>query len=138
MFHAITRIGVVCALTLGVAATASAQSVQANANAQQKKEKRHPNQVPDRGTDDPAPDLTEPVGVDVAAVPVRVHDNGMRSAVLPEEFMEATTAARQADGSVTFAHYSGLEAAARAVRLLPSRALPLAFPVASPVLEEKE
>ena len=137
MFHAITRIGVACALTLGVAATASAQSAQANANAQQKKEKRHPNQVPDRGIDEPATPaaaVDEPQGPDVAAVQVRVHPSGMRSAQLPEEFMEAVTVTRCADGALEFGHYTGITAAERAIRLLPSRPLPPAFPV----LEVKE
>jgi hypothetical protein len=136
MIHAITRIGVACALTLGVVATANAQSVQANANAQQKKEKKHPNQVPDRGLDDPAPapavDAAD--GPDVTAVQVRVHPSGMRSAQLPEEFMEAVTVTRQTDGTLEYGHYTGISAAERAIRLLPSRALPQFFPV----LEEKE
>jgi len=37
MFHALTRIGVACALALGVAASAHAQAPQANANAQKTK-----------------------------------------------------------------------------------------------------
>src|SRR5690242_12085837 len=137
MFQAITRIGVVCAMTLGITATATAQSAQANANAQQKKEKRHPNQAPDRGIDDPAAPaaaVDEAPGPDVAAVQVRVHLSGMRSAQLPEDFMEAVTVTRRADGTLEYGHYTGIAAAERAIRLLPSRPLPQAYPV----LEEKE
>jgi hypothetical protein len=138
MFHAITRIGMVCALTLGVVATANAQSAQANTNAQQKQDKRHPkNQVPDRGLDDPADQaaaVDDAQGPDVTAVQVRVHPSGMRSAQLPEDFMEAITVTRRTDGTLEYGHYTGMAAAERAVRLLPSRPLPQLFPV----LEEKE
>ena len=137
MFHAIIRVGAACALTLAVGAIANAQSAQANASGQQKKEKRHPNQVPDRGIDDPAAPtaaVDETSGPDVAAVQIRVHPSGMRSAQLPEDFMEAVTVTRHTDGTLEYGHYTGMVAAERAIRLLPSRPLPQVFPV----LEEKE
>ena len=139
MFYAITRIGVACALTLGVVATANAQSAQANANAQQKKEKRHPNQVPDEGTGQPdaaSSDGTFDRAVD--RVPVSVRADGTIVVELDESFMEAATAALDATGAVSFEHVTGLDRADAFVRrhivnstsgLLPARALTLAFPI---------
>ena len=139
MFHAITRIGVACALTLGVVATASAQSAQANANGQQKKEKRHPNQVPDNGTGDAdaAPAPTTQFDRVIEAVPVTVRADGAIVVELNDAFMEAATATVDATGSLRFDHFTGLERAASYVAgqpatasaSLPARILPLAFPV---------
>jgi hypothetical protein len=140
MFHAITRTGVVCALTLGLAATASAQSAPANANAQQKKEKRHPNQVPDNGIGDPdatpAPTTTQ-FDRAVESVPVTVRADGAIVVELNDSFMEAATATVDATGSLRFDHFTGLERAASFVAgqpatastSLPARILPLAFPI---------
>jgi hypothetical protein len=139
MIHAITRIGVACALTLGVVATANAQSVQANANAQQKKEKRHPNQVPDNGVGDTeaAPTATTPFDRAVDTVPVTVRADGTIVIELNDSFMEAATATIDAAGSLRFADVGGLDQAAAVVlrqpsttsTLLPARSLPLAYPV---------
>ena len=139
MFHAITRIGVACALTLGVVATASAQSAQANQNAQQKKEKRHPNQVPDNGTGDAdaAPALTTQFDRAVESVPVTVRADGAIVVELDDSFMEAATATVDATGSLRFDHFTGVDRAASFVAgqpaivaaSLPARILPLAFPI---------
>src|SRR3982750_3213799 len=135
MFHAITRIGVACALTLGVAATVSAQSAQANANAQPKNQKRHPNQVPDHGIDDPAlPAATTQFDRAVEAVPVTVRADGATVVELNDSFMEAATATVDAAGSLRFDHFTGVERAANFVAgqavaasaSLPARILPLA------------
>jgi len=128
----------VCALTFGIAATAQAQSAQANANAQQQKEKRHPNQVPDHGIDDPAaPAATTQFDRAVEAVPVTVRADGAIVVELNDSFMEAATATVDATGSLRFDHFTGVERAtsfvagqtAAASTSLPARILPLAFPV---------
>jgi len=139
MFHAITRIGVACAFTLGVVATASAQSAQANQNAQQKKEKRHPNQVPDNGTGDAdaVPAATTQFDRAVEAVPVTVRADGAIVVELNDSFMEAATASVDATGLLRFDHFTGVERAASFVAAqpapasgsLPARILPLAFPI---------
>lgn len=139
MFHAITRIGVACALTLAVSAIASAQSAQANANAQQKKEKRHPNQVPDNGVGDAdaAPVPTTTFDRVVEDVPVTVRADGAIVVELNDSFMEAATATVDATGSLRFDHFTGVERAASFVAgqpatasaSLPTRILPLAFPI---------
>jgi tryptophan 2,3-dioxygenase len=138
MFHGMTRLGMVCALTFGIAATAQAQSAQANANAQQQKEKRHPNQVPDHGIDDPAPPATTTqFDRAVEAVAVTVRADGAIVVELNDSFMEAATATVDATGSLRFDHVTGVERAtgfvagqtAAASASLPARILPLAFPV---------
>jgi len=138
MFQAITRIGVACALTLAIGAIANAQSAQANANAQDKKEKRHPNQVPDHGIDDPAPPAaTTQFNRAVDTVPVTVRGDGAIVVELNDSFMEAATATVDATGSLRFDHFTGVERAAgyvagqtaAASATLPARILPLAFPV---------
>jgi len=139
MFQAITRIGVACALALGVAASAHAQAVQANANAQDKKEKRHPNQVPDTGVGQDA-ESAAPSGFErnVDALPVSVRADGTIVVELDDSFMEAATATVDATGVVRVGHVTGLDRASAFVRrqvvlsmsgLLPARALPLAYPI---------
>ena len=133
MIHAITRIGVACALTLGVVATAHAQSVQANANAQQKKEKRRPADL--RQSDQPtAPVSVLPADRPVDAIPVEFIGNGL-VAHLDESFMEAVTVTRQDDGTLRVDHILGSREAAAFVEqqhatgghVLPARILPTAY-----------
>lgn len=135
MFQAITRIGVACALTLGVVATASAQSAQANATAQEKKEKRRPADL--RQSDQPtATTSAPPADRAVDAVPVEFIGNGL-VAHLDESFMEAVTVTRQGDGTLRVDHIEGSREAAafveqqRAIagRVLPARMLPTAYPI---------
>ena len=142
MSHFTSRIVFATVLALGVSNLAGAQAIQANQNAKEKKEKSHPNQVPDTGTAT-EPDAVAPTSFEraIESVPVRVAPSGMRSATLDESFMEAITVTQRPDGSLEYGHVTGLanaaravEAAARAPRLLPSRALPAIFPI----LEEKE
>jgi hypothetical protein len=137
MMQTVIRLGVMCALVIGVAATANAQSDQANANRQQpKKEKRQANQVPDNGageaTAQAADNTFERV---VSAVPVTVRGDGTIFVELNDSFMEAETATVGADGSLHYAHVTGMDRASALVRaqsakasLLPSRALPVVFP----------
>jgi len=134
MFHAITRIGVACALALGMAATAHAQAAQANANAQQKNEKRRPADL--RQSDQPTADVSVlPAERAIDAVPVEFLGNGL-VAHLDESFMEAVTATRQDDGTVRVDHILGSREAAAfveqqhsGIRVLPARILPAAYPV---------
>jgi hypothetical protein len=135
MDRAMVRIVLACALTIAVASVASAQSSQANDRAQQAKTKKHANQVPDSGFDqpdaDPGADQFERV---IENVPVRVRADGTVVAELDDSFMEAMTLTVAADGTLTFGHHAGLATANRAMRLLPARVLPPLFPI----LEEKE
>lgn len=135
MMRMVIRLGVMCALAVGIAATANAQSDQGNGNRQQsKKEKRQPNQVPDSGqaAADAADNTFERV---VSSVPVTVRGDGTTVVELNDSFMEAETATIGADGSLHYDHVTGLDRASALVRaqsakasLLPSRALPVVFP----------
>jgi hypothetical protein len=135
MFHAITRIGVACALTLGVVATANAQSAQANADAQQKKEKRRPADLSQ--SDQPTASASVvPADRAVDAVPVEFIGNAL-VAHLDESFMEAVTMTRQDDGTLRVDHILGSREAAAFVEqqhvagahVLPARILPTAYPI---------
>jgi len=136
MFQAVIRVGMTCVLAAGVAVSAYAQ--QGPGNAQQRREKRQPNQVPDNGTgqsDREAADGT--FDRVVSSVPVTVRGDGTIVVELNDAFMEAETATIDADGSLRVEHVTGLDRAAEFVRrqqpfasaLLPSRVLPLAFPI---------
>lgn len=111
-----------CALALALSATAFAQG-QSTAPGQQKKEKRAPNQVVETGKNDDArqPSAEEDAAVDrqfgkrVEGVVVSVRPDGTLAAKLDESFMEATTVTRNADGTLTFGHVTGLTKAGRAV-----------------------
>jgi len=137
MMHTVIRLGVICALAVGVAATANAQSDQGNSNRQQsKKEKRQPNQVPDNGTGQAAAEAADQTFERaVSSVPVTVRGDGTIYVELNDSFMEAETATIGADGSLRYDHVTGLGRASALVRaqsakasLLPSRALPVVFP----------
>jgi hypothetical protein len=120
-------------ISLAIAAPLLAQSSQANPNAQ--KPKKHGNQVPDAGLDDPEPSQgANPFERAIEAVPVTVRADGTVVAELDESFDEAITVTFAADGTPTFGHQTGVAAANRAMRLLPARPLPQFFPT----LEEKE
>jgi hypothetical protein len=134
MFKTAICLGLTCALTLGVAALAQAQSSQSNANAPGK-QKKQANQVPDSGLDQPGADAGDgPFQRVIENVPVTLRADGTLVAELDDSFMEALTVTVAADGTVTFAHYDNVASANRAMRLLPSRALPQIFPI----LEDKE
>lgn len=136
MMQTVIRLGVICALAVGVAATANAQSDQGNSNRQQpKKEKRQANQVPDNGTGQAAAEADQTFERAVSSVPVTVRADGTIFVELNDSFMEAETATIGADGSVHYDHVTGLDRASALVRaqsakasLLPSRALPVVFP----------
>jgi hypothetical protein len=113
------------------ASAAFAQSPQANANAEQNQRKQI-NQVPDLGTNDPTPSPVFERAVD--SVPVTVRADGTMVAQLDDTFMEAVTVSVGANGTLQYQHFTGLETASRAVRILPSRPLPPFFPI----LEERE
>ena len=135
MDRAVVRIVLACALTMAVGNVAGAQSNQASANAQQAKQKKHANQIPDSGLDQPEPEQgADPFERVVETVPVTVRADGTIVAELDESFMEAATVTVAADGALTFGHYAGLANANRAMRLLPARVLPQVFPI----LDEKE
>ena len=136
MSSAPARIALACVLTIGIAGVARAQSSQANDNAQNKSRKTG-NQVPDSGLDGPQTDQGGGFERVSSAVPVRVRPDGTVVAELYDSFMEATTVTIGANGALIFQHYTGLDRAERAVRLLPSRVLPPLFPVVQ-ILEEKE
>jgi hypothetical protein len=135
MDRAMVRIVLACALTVAVGSVASAQSSQASANAQQAKQKKHANQVPDSGLDQPEPEQgADPFERVIENVPVRTRADGTVIAELDDSFMEAMTLTVAADGTLTLGHFAGLANANRAMRLLPARVLPQLFPI----LEEKE
>jgi len=113
------------------ASAALAQSPQGNANAEQNQRKQI-NQVPDLGTNDPTPSPIFERAVE--SVPVTVRADGTMVAQLDDTFMEAVTVSVDGDGTLHYQHFTGLETASRAVRVLPSRALPSFFPI----LEERE
>lgn len=133
MVRKTARTALAAAVSLAIVAPLYAQSTQANPAAL--KQKKHANQVPDSGLDEPESaqpgDLFERI---VGAVPVTVKADGTVVAELDESFMEAATVTVAADGTLTFAHHAGLASAIRAMRLLPARPLPQFFPT----LEEKE
>src|SRR5262245_25667921 len=106
MMHTVIRLGVICALAVGVAATANAQSDQGNSNKQQpKKEKRQPNQVPDNGTGQAAAEAADQTFERaVSSVPVTVRGDGTIFVELNDSFMEAETATIGADGSLHYDH----------------------------------
>ena len=139
MLQAVMRFGALCVLAIGVAAPAYAQQGPGNANAQQRRERRQPNQVPDNGAGQ-----SDATGSDntfervVNNVPVTVRADGTIVVELDDSFMEAQTATIEADGSLRYDHVTGLDRAAAFVRrqaappvslVLPSRALPLIFPI---------
>ena len=135
MMQTVIRLGVICALAVGVAATANAQAEHGSSNRQQpRKEKRQPNQVPDNGTGQAAA-ADQTFERAVSSVPVTVRGDGTIFVELNDSFMEAETATIGADGSVHYDHVTGLDRASALVRaqsakasLLPSRALPVVFP----------
>ena len=110
-----------CAFALALSATAFAQG-QASAPGQ-KKEKRAPNQVVETGKNDDARPTTpeEDAAIDrqfgkrVEGAVVSTLPDGTLTAALDESFMEATTVTRNADGTLTFGHVTGLTNASRAV-----------------------
>jgi hypothetical protein len=121
-------------LTLAVSTLAHAQSAQANPNAPGQ-QKKHANQVPDRGLDQPEADASAtPFERVIENVPVRVRADGTIIAELDESFMEAVTVTVAADGTLQFGHNAGVASANRAMRLLPARPLPQIFPI----VEDKE
>jgi hypothetical protein len=121
------------AVSLTIATPLFAQSSQANSNAD--KAKKHVNQVPDSGLDQPPIDQSgSPFERVPTAVPVTVRADGTVVAELDDSFMEAATVTVSADGTLTFGHYTGIARANEAMRLLPARPLPQFFPM----LEEKE
>jgi len=137
MSSAAARLVLACVLTIAAAGVARAQSSQANANAQDKT-KKHANQVPDSGLDEPqAAPAPAPFERVIEAVPVKVRPDGTVVAELDDSFMEAATVTVGPGGTLIFGHDAGLDRAGRAMRLLPSRVLPAFFPVVR-VLEEKE
>lgn len=113
------------AVSLAIATPLFAQ----NPNSQ--KPKKHANQVPETGQNDPAPDdALERV---IANVPVSVRADGTLVAELDDSFMEATTVTIGADGALNYEHFSGLKHASFAVQgiqangLLRTRALRLPY-----------
>jgi hypothetical protein len=136
MSSAAARIALACVLTIAVTGVARAQSSQASPNAQNNTRKNG-NQVPDSGLDAPQQDQGSSFERVISAVPVRVRPDGTVVAELDDAFMEATTVTIGANGRLILQHFTGLDRAERAARLLPSRVLPPLFPVVQP-LEEKE
>jgi len=143
MSHRAVRIVFSTVLALGVADLAHAQSSLANPNVEQNNQKKHPNQVPDAGPDtDPADDPADgrfEKAIDNLSITLR--PDGTLAAQLDDSFMEVMTVSLGSSGSLQFSHFTGLDAATRAVtkaaltpRILPSRTLPALFPI----LEEKE
>lgn len=101
-------------LFCAVGALALIVATSAPSSAQDKKPKKRPNQVVDRGHD--SSDATAPAEKNVNGIPVTFHANGAVSAVLDESFEEATVVTRNADGTFSYSCVHGLPVAARVVK----------------------